>query len=169
MPSHPHTDGNGGKFTWNGRRNLLDEDEPADDPSDINYEPADDEDNCEYVVITPPLTDEEIDRHVSASISEYYEHGDTEEVAEQLNEYNFDGKEYQVIVIAVTLAMEHKSAHRELTSVLISDLYDRPFKMPDYEQAFKVLIKNLPDLVLDTPDAPIVLGRWRPVWMVKSF
>lgn len=151
-------DGNGGKFTWCGRKNLLDEDETPDDPSDINYE-SDKEDNCEYVVITPPLTDEEIDRHVTASISEYYEHGDSEEVAQQLEEYNFERKEYQVIVIAVTLAFEHKSSHRELTSVLISDLYDRFLKMPDYEQGFKVLIKNLPDLVLDTPDAPIVLGE----------
>ena len=111
------------------------------------------------MVITPPLTDEEIDRHLTASINEYYEHGVSEEVALQLEEYNFDKKEYQIIVVAITLAMEHKSSHRELTSVLISDLYNGILKMPDYEQGFKVLIKNLPDLVLDTPDAPIVLGK----------
>lgn len=124
------------------------------------YSSLDNQDNCEFIVITPPLTDEEIERHVTAAISEYYEHGDSNEVAYQLEEFNFDNKEYQIIVIAVTLAFEHKSSHRELTSVLISDLYDRLLKMSDFEEGFKVLIKNLQDLVLDTPDAPIVLGNF---------
>lgn len=148
--------GSGGKYTWGAP--AIEETMTSVDPSDINYE-SDKDDAVDYVVITPPLSDEEIDRHVNASITEYYEHGDTEEVAGQLEEYNFDGKEYQIVVIAVTLAMEHKASHRELTSVLISDLYNILLKMPDYEQGFKVLLKNLPDLILDTPDAPIVLGR----------
>jgi len=151
--------GAGGKFTWGAAADQVDESVANTDPSDINYE-SDKEENCEYIVITPPLTDEEIERHVTASITEYYEHGDSDEVGCQLEEYNFDGKEYQIVVIAVTLAMEHKASHRELTSVLISDLYSRLLNMPDYEQAFKVLIKNMPDLVLDTPDAAIVLGNF---------
>jgi len=151
--------GQGGRFTWNGN-NLIDVDETAnEDPSDINYD-SDNQDNCELLEIHPPLTDEEIEKHVSACISEYYEHGDSDEVVFQLSEFNFDKKQYQIIVIAVSLAMEHKSSHRELTSVLISDLYNRILKMCDYEQGFKVLIKNLPDLVLDTPDAAVVLGNF---------
>jgi len=154
--------GGNGKYNWGGTHSLVDVAESlaaVEDPSDINYE-SDKEDNCELIVITPALTDEEIERHVTAAINEYYEHGDSNEVAYQLEEYNFDKKEYQIIVIAVTLAMEHKSSHRELTSVLISDLYDRILKMPDYEQGFKILIKNLPDLLLDTPNGPAVLGNF---------
>lgn len=141
-----------------GTGNNLEENVAVEDPSDINYE-SDKDDNCEYIVITPPLTLEEIEKHVSASINEYYEHLDSEEVIYQLEEYNFNGKKYHIIVIAITLAMEHKSSHRELTSVLISDLYNIILKMSDYEQGFKVLLKNLPDLILDTPEAPIVLGK----------
>jgi len=149
--------GAGGKYTWGAQ---IEETVTSVDPSDINYESDKDDGAVDFIIITPPLSDEELEQHVTASISEYYEHTDTEEVALQLEEYNFDGKEYQIVVIAVTLAMEHKSSHRELTSVLISDLYNVLLKMPDYEQAFKVLLKNLPDLILDTPDAPIVLGNF---------
>lgn len=148
--------GAGGKGTWG---KLVDVEEGLDDGYDPNYD-SDNQENCEYIVITPPLTEEEIEKHVTSLINEYFEHGDTEEVAVSLEEYNFDNKQYQIVVIAITLVMEHKSAHRELTSVLISDLYSRILRIPDYEQAFKILIKQLPDLVLDTPDADIVLGNF---------
>ncbi|KAK4336879.1 hypothetical protein RND71_043984 [Anisodus tanguticus] len=148
--------GAGGKGTWG---KLVDVEEKFEDPSDINYD-SDNQENCEYIVIIPPLTDEEIDRHVTSLITEYFEHGDTEEIAFSLEEFNFDKKQSQIIVIAVTLAMEHKSSHRELTSVLISDLYDRILKEKDFDLAFKILLKSLPDLVLDTPEAPVILGNF---------
>lgn len=150
------TGGAGGKGTWG---KLVDVEETLDDNYDPNYD-SDNQENCEYVEITPPLTDSEIEKHASSIITEYFEHGDTDEVALSLEEFNFDGKQYQVVVIGITLAMEHKSSHRELTSILISDLYGRILRIPDYERAFKTLIKSLPDLVLDTPDAAIVLGNF---------
>ncbi|PNF31523.1 Programmed cell death protein 4 [Cryptotermes secundus] len=56
--------------------------------------------------------------------------------------------------------MDHKPSHREMTSVLISDLYGRIVTQKDIGRAFEVLLKNLPDLVLDTPDAATVLGNF---------
>jgi len=56
--------------------------------------------------------------------------------------------------------MERKNAVRELTSVLISDLSVRFIAEPEIERAFEILLKSLPDLILDTPAAPDVLGSF---------
>jgi len=64
------------------------------------------------------------------------------------------------LVVAVSLAMERKNSQREATSVLISDLYSRVLSEPDIERGFDVLLKSLPDLVLDTPTAADVLGNF---------
>ena len=42
-----------------------------------------------------------------------------------LEEYNFGDRRYQVAVLAVELAMDHKPSSREMTSILLSDLYER--------------------------------------------
>jgi len=60
----------------------------------------------------------------------------------------------------VELAMDHKPSHRELASVLISDLYQKVISQRDIGKAFDFLLKNLSDLVLDTPDAPTILGNF---------
>lgn len=56
--------------------------------------------------------------------------------------------------------MDHKPSHRELTSVLISDLYGYVLSESDIVKAFENLLANLNDLILDIPDAPIVLGEY---------
>jgi len=58
------------------------------------------------------------------------------------------------------LAMERKASHREMTSVLISDLYGRVLCEEDIERGFDILLNSLPDLVLDTPTAPTILGNF---------
>lgn len=45
-----------------------------------------------------------------------------------------------------------------MTSVLLSDLYGRLIKQKEIALGFDVILANLPDLILDTPDAPIVVG-----------
>lgn len=77
-----------------------------------------------------------------------------------LEELNLDEREYQVLVIAVSMAMEKKSSHREMTSVLISDFYNRVFYEEDIERGFDILLNSLPELVLDTPGAPVILGNF---------
>jgi len=56
--------------------------------------------------------------------------------------------------------MERKASHREITSVLISDLYGRILYEEDIERGFDVLLNSLPDLVLDTPNAATILGNF---------
>ncbi|XP_068228442.1 programmed cell death protein 4 [Palaemon carinicauda] len=65
-----------------------------------------------------------------------------------------------VLVTAVELAMDHKPSHREMTSVLLADLYGHLLYETDYAKGYDTLIKNLSDLVLDTPDAPTILGNF---------
>lgn len=108
----------------------------------------------------PVLDEEEIDHYVKPIITEYYEHGDTDEVIDSLDDFNFGERAHLIIVIAVTLAMERKSAHREMTSVLISDLYGQLLMQEEIEQAFDALLEMLPDLQLDTPNADILLGNF---------
>lgn len=73
---------------------------------------------------------------------------------------NLDENEYQILVIAVTMALDRKSSHREMTSVLISDFYGRVFSEEEIERGFEILLKSLSELVLDTPGAPTILGNF---------
>ena len=118
------------------------------------------QDNCKFEAITPPLNDDEIEKHVAPIIAEYFENGELEEVVYALEELNLNDNEYQVLIVAVTMAMERKSSHREMTSVLISEFYNRVFSEPEIERGFEVLLRSLPELVLDTPGAPTILGNF---------
>ena len=155
------TGGAGGKGTWGipGSELIGVEETVEDDPHDPNYD-SDSQDNCKFEAITPPLNEDEIEKFVSPIIAEYFDHGDTEEVIYALEDLNLDDNEYQVLVIAVSMAMEKKSSHREMTSVLISDFYGRVFSEPDIEKGFDILLKSLPELILDTPGAATILGNF---------
>lgn len=148
--------GAGGKGTW-GRlgSELVGVEEGLEDPHDPNYD-SESEENCKLDVITPPLEEDEIETYVAPIIHEYYEHGDTEEVAISLEELNLGENFHQILVIIISVAMERKASHREMSSVLISDLYGRLLLEEDYERGFDVLLQSLPDLILDTPTAPTV-------------
>lgn len=65
---------------------------------------------------------------------------------------------FQITQVAVEVALEHKPSQREMTSILLSDLYGRLIKQKEIAQGFDVVLANLPDLILDTPDAPVVVG-----------
>ncbi|XP_015786262.1 programmed cell death protein 4 [Tetranychus urticae] len=156
----PKKGGAGGKGTW-GRlgSELVGVERGLDDPHDPNYD-SESEENCKLDVITPPLEENEIEKYVAPIIHEYFEHGDTEEVAISLEEINLGEHFHQVLVIIVSVAMERKASHREMASVLISDLYGRFLLEEDYERGFEVLLQSLPDLILDTPQAATVLGNF---------
>lgn len=77
-----------------------------------------------------------------------------------MEDYNFGTNRYMIAVVAIELAMDHKPSNREMTSILLSDLYDRFLTEREMEKALDQLLANLSDLVLDTPDAPTVLGNF---------
>lgn len=51
-----------------------------------------------------------------------------------LDDYNFGDKRYMVAVLAIELAMDHKPSNREMTSLLLSDLYQRFLTGRDMEK-----------------------------------
>lgn len=157
----PKKGGAGGKGTWGrpGSELYVEEEDMTGDVRDPNYD-SESQDNIQLEKITPELTDEELEKLVEPIILEYFEHSDTSEVALCLEEHNIGSKNYQVVVIAIMLAMDRKPSHRELTSVLISDLYMRFLTEADIAKGYDHLLNNLPDIVLDTPEAPSILANF---------
>lgn len=93
-------------------------------------------------------------------ILEYFENGDTHEAALSISD-TIPSKNRDILVqLAIEIAMDHKPSHREMTSVLISDLFGHIINENDISRAFENLLANLPDLILDIPDAPTVLGNF---------
>uniref|UniRef100_A0A224Z6H7 Programmed cell death protein 4 n=1 Tax=Rhipicephalus zambeziensis TaxID=60191 RepID=A0A224Z6H7_9ACAR len=158
----PKKGGAGGKGTWGkpgSEISLEDDDISASDVRDPNYD-SDNQENCEFESITPELTEDEFETTVYPLLLEYFEHGDTNEVVLSLEEFNLRQIRPNLVCLAISLAMERKPSHREMTSVLLSDMYGRTLSEPDFEKGFQLLLKSLPDLVLDTPDATTVLGNF---------
>lgn len=154
----PKKGGAGGKGVWGkiGSELLEELEIDADDP---NYD-QDSYNNVELKEIVPEMTLEEFTKKLEPVILEYYDHGDTHEVADILDEFMTGAMRPYVTKIAVEIAMEHKQSHREMTSVLLSDLYGRCITSKDIVHGFDVLLDDLPDLILDTPEAPTVLGNF---------
>jgi programmed cell death protein 4 len=153
----------GGRGNW-GKvgSELLEEFEI--DQNDPNYNEDEDLANVEFkeIVCSNKLNyEEEFMKNFEMAMLEYFEHGDTHEVASEIDEQMKSGALRPLVVRkAVEMALEHKNSHREMTSVLISDLYGRCLISSDYERGFDILLNNLPDLILDTPDAPHLLGNF---------
>lgn len=154
----PKKGGAGGKGVWGkiGSELLEEYEIDADDP---NYDP-DTYNNVELKEIVPEMTLEEFTKKFELVILEYYDHGDTHEVADSLDEFMTGTMRPYVTKVAIEIAMEHKQSHREMTSVLISDLYGRCITSKDIVRGFDILLDDLPDLILDTPEAPTVLGNF---------
>ncbi|KAM8878558.1 programmed cell death protein 4b isoform 1-T2 [Spinachia spinachia] len=152
----PKKGGAGGKGVW-GRSGEVYEQE-AVDQKDPNYDEA--QENCVYETVVPPLDERDFENTVSPILQEYFEHGDTNEVAELLAELNLGPMRSDVPSLAVSLALEAKASHRELTSRLLADLCGPVLSRSDMEVSFDKLLLELPDLVLDTPGAPQLVGQF---------
>ncbi|GFV38500.1 hypothetical protein TNCV_3490891 [Trichonephila clavipes] len=157
----PKKGGAGGKGTWGmpGSELLMEHEEIISDVHDPNYD-FENQYDCEFEAIAPELTSEDLEKTVDPVIHEYFEHGDTQEVIVCLEELNLGKLRPQLVSMAVSLAMERKPSHREMTSVLLSDMYGHILIQEDIATGFDIMLKNLSDLVLDTPDAATVLGNF---------
>ncbi|KAF1553114.1 Programmed cell death protein 4, partial [Eudyptes schlegeli] len=109
-----------------------------------------------YATVVPELEEGELEKNVQPMVLEYFEHGDTSEVMELLRGLNLGSRRHAVPSLAVALALEGKASHRELTSRLLSDLVGRVVAPEDIAWAFDEMLRDLPDLILDTPEAPQV-------------
>jgi len=156
----PKKGGAGGKGTWGSYGSELLTD-VALDYRDPNYDSESLENgNIHLESIIPEMTEEEIKKQVEGVVLEYFEHGDAGEAMSALEEMPIGHKKERVIVIAVEAAMDHKPSHREMTSVLISELSEELIPPEDIAKGFEILLNNLGDLILDAPDAPTILGNF---------
>jgi len=165
----PKKGGAGGKGTWG---KLGDEmDLPWVDPNDPNYDSAGEEGetavakagkNIKLNTLVPEMSEEDVKKAVEPLIQEFFENDDTEEVLFSIEEMlqNIGTRRWMIPYLAIEISMDHKPSHREMISHLISDLYLKVLSQRDIGKAFDILMRQLPDLILDTPDAPDVLGNF---------
>uniref|UniRef100_A0A8C2H0P0 Programmed cell death protein 4 n=1 Tax=Cyprinus carpio TaxID=7962 RepID=A0A8C2H0P0_CYPCA len=113
-----------------------------------------------YATVVPELDERELEKTIHPIVQEYFEHGDTKEVQMLLKELNLGHHKFEFSSRAVSLSLEGKASHRELTSRLLSDLSGKVLSESDMSRAFDKMLKELPDLILDTPEAPQMLGQF---------
>ena len=138
----PKKGGAGGKGTWGklgcelelpwidpNDPNYESDSEKADSPKDINGKSS----NINLKPLVPELSEEDVRKAVEPLILEYFENSDSTEVLFTLQEMlpNLGARRWMVVTITVELAMDHKPSHRELASVLISDLYQKVISQRD--------------------------------------
>ena len=57
-----------------------------------------------------------------------------------LDELTFGTKRYMILTIATEIAFDHKPSHREMTSVLISDMYGQILTQKDIAKGTYITI-----------------------------
>lgn len=127
----PKKKGAGGKGVWGLPGDELYEEE-CDDVNDPNYDPENDK-NIEFKEVIGEPTGDEFFKKVETTILEYFNHGDTEEVATTLDDLVVSAQMRPYIIsYAIQIGLEHKDSHREMISLLISDLYQRVLLPSDF-------------------------------------
>ncbi|XP_064408403.1 programmed cell death protein 4a [Latimeria chalumnae] len=153
----PKKGGAGGKGVWGAPGVVYDYEEP--DARDPNYDESSQGDTV-YETVVPELELGQVVKKASPIVREYFEHGDTGEVVALLKELNLGRKRHEFPSLAVSLSLEGKASHRELTSRLLSDLVGKVMSLEDIARSFDRILQDLPDLILDTPEAPQMLGQF---------
>ncbi|XP_032885889.1 programmed cell death protein 4-like isoform X1 [Amblyraja radiata] len=153
----PKKGGAGGKGVWGAAAQVYDVEQP--DIRDPNYD-DDKQGETVYQTVVPELDDSEFEKAVTPIIQEYFQHGDTKEVATLLRQMNFGSKKSKLPFLSVSMSLEGKASHRELTSRLLADLSGKQLLTEDVAGAFDKLLRDLPDLILDTPEAPQMVGQF---------
>ncbi|XP_048827149.1 programmed cell death protein 4-like [Brienomyrus brachyistius] len=153
----PKKGGAGGKGVWGAAGMVYEMEEP--DAKDPNYDESSQGDTV-YATVVPELDEQELEKTVCPIVQEYFEHGDTREVQMLLEGLNLGHNKYEVSSLAVSLSLEGKASHRELTSRLLSDMVGKVLTEAEMARAFDKMLKDLPDLILDTPEAPQMLGQF---------
>ena len=78
-------------------------------------------------------------------------------IQESIKELNAKKSLHKVIQVLVNVALDRKATVRELSSVLISDMYGSLLSQEDISKGFSGLLSDLPDLTIDAPEAPEVI------------
>ncbi|ENN72393.1 programmed cell death protein 4 [Dendroctonus ponderosae] len=154
----PKKGGAGGKGVWGKPGSELLED--IEDVNDPNFDSELDGTDIELKAVVPEVSNADLRKKSEPIILEFFESNDIQEVIQSVLEIIPVNRRSVFAQQAIEIAMDHKPSHRELTSVLISDLYGYVLSESDIVKAFENLLANMNDLILDIPDAPTVLGNF---------
>lgn len=155
----PKKGGAGGKGVWGVPGSELYEEGKVRDSHDPNYDSGN-EGEIIVAKIDPELTLKEFEAVLEPVLREYFDHGDTDEVLEDLADLNLNNYKPKIIETAVSMALDRKAQHREMISQLISDLYSKLYSSIEVAFGFDSILARLSDLTIDTPEAPIVVGQF---------
>jgi len=155
----PKKGGAGGKGVWGKPGSELDVSVVCQDINDPNYD-SDSQGEYKLESVEPELTDEQLEKVVKPILCEYLDHAKSAEVEALLSPLNIGSNMYKIPKMAVLLGLERHNAQREMISRLISDLYGCVLSVEHIAKGFDELLNALDDLVLDTPDAPNLIGQF---------
>jgi len=156
----PKKGGAGGKGVWGKAGDELSS-SAAKDKKDPNFEESEMDKDISLASYVPILDKEEIDKNVKPLLVEYFENGELEECITAIGTFNIGPDNIgDVLTLAVSMALESSAGKREACSKLIADMYGRLVEPKFMEDAFLVLLKQIPDLVLDNPNAPEDAGKF---------
>jgi len=173
----PKKGGAGGKGTW-GQPGCELIPSYMDD-HDPNYD-SEEFDEWTFKTFKPVWTDDQVEDTVTPILKDYMQSGDLVDVLVELNGINVEGKKHLVVIYLITIALEMKNEFRELASILmktfvfpshsldLSKYEGKTYKMlkqpfltsNDVEQGLLSCCEYLSELILDTPNAPKVVGKF---------
>lgn len=155
----PKKGGAGGKGVWGKLGDELSASGRCQDSMDPNY---DSESEDEYLIeaTDPEVTEDELQKVLEPAVLEYYENNNAQEFVRSIEDLNFGSLKPKLVEYLISKAIDHKAAHCEMTSVLLSELYSNILHHDDIIGGFDDLLGKLSDLVLDAPHAPEVVGKF---------
>ncbi|KAL4436793.1 hypothetical protein ABPG75_003932 [Micractinium tetrahymenae] len=142
--------GAGGKYTWGAQ--LLSDGEEVVDPNDPNYDSGDD--SSRLVSFQEERTTQiaMFKKAVAMLLEEYYNSGDLNEAAVSLQELDHPEFGHYMVKRALATALDKHDREREMTSVLLSTLYNEVIAPDQVRKGFMAAIEAMDDLRLDVPD-----------------
>lgn len=160
----PKKGGAGGKGTWGKPGTLDDFGGPSSfDEKDPNYDSETEDKNIKMFGIDVYLTHEEAEEAIKNLIHDFFNHADTDDVADSACDLRITGDLFYLFAKVGVMAGVDTSddSNRELISVLLSDLYGYSvLQARDIEDAFEELLYDMDDIVIDCPEAPVQIGKF---------
>jgi len=156
----PKKQGGGGSFTWGKPGCELNEDKKITATERADYDPFEDPDIIFDALEIEPTT-EEMTTNLDELIGEYFNNANLDEFLESIESLLVRRERNRILERLVEVSLEHKNEYRELCSKAILFFVDQQYwDQVDVARALVNLLDRLSDLILDTPDAPEILGKF---------
>ena len=160
----PKKGGAGGKGTWGKPGTLDDLGGPFSvDDKDPNYDSETEDKNVKMYGMDVFLTQGEAETAIRSLVHDFFDHADTDDVADSACDLKITGDLFYLFAkVAVIVGFDtNDDSNRELVSVLLSDLYGYSvLQSRDIEDAFEELLYDMDDIILDCPEAPVLMGKF---------